>query len=404
MKDAYSLLEAPTLDTDVAAAEELLSRYGPSLVPASIEALRRNVAEEWRPHVSLLVQLVDGCRKAVRLGKASPGRVFLPQTAEQSTHPDIAVWHASMFAGCNHVVEVCTGAGMDTAAIAAVATHVTTFEASPTIAALARGNMRRMGIGNVEVVTDHVPSDAFRTAVATADGLWADPSRRDEAGNRLRHHAEYDPPLGLLATWPPSTMRLGVKLGPVDRMQVDDGAWSMTIIGWHNEARESVYRRIPGEPAQHTVVLPEAGVEWSIEQGKAEIREVQVGDVLVEPHAALIASGALGGFYAQRGIAVGDGRIAYGISRDDPGPSPWYHRFRVEDVQQGIDERHVRQVLRERQWGPGTEFKKRGVDLDPMELHRRMEFTDGGRRGVVFCTRFGTSRLTIYATRITDGT
>lgn len=402
MKDACSLLEATTLEADVAAADELLSRYGPSLVPASLETLRKHVSDEWRPHLSLLVQLVDGGRKAARMGKAAPGRVFLPQTAEQSTHPTIAEWHASMFSGCRHVVEVCTGAAMDATALAAVATQVTSFEANPTIAALARGNLLRMGIRNVDVVTDHVPSDAFRAAVSTADGLWADPSRRDEAGRRLRHQAEYDPPLGLFATWPPSGLRIGVKLGPVDRMPADTSQWSMALVGWHNEARETVYRRIPGEAPLNTVVLPQAGVQWNIVPGVADVRTVRAGSVLVEPHAAIIASGALGGFYAQKGIGVGDVRIAYGIAEVDPGPSPWYQRFLVEDVHSGIDERHIRHIIRERKWGPGTEFKKRGVDLDPMELHQRMDFSAGGHRGVVFCTRFGTSRLTIYAKRIMD--
>ena len=51
-------------------------------------------------------------------------------------------------------------------------------------------------------------------------------------------------------------------------------------------------------------------------------------------------------------------------------------------------------------WGPGTEIKKRGVDIDPMQLHAALVFEQHGSAGVVILVRGSAERWTLYAERL----
>ncbi len=357
-----------------------------------------------RTFVPGIVDLVTGTQRATRLGKAAYGWFFTSTGAEQATHPLIAAHHAARFADCRHVVEVCTGAGIDARALAVVVPHVTTFEADPTLAALAEGNMRRAGIDNVDVVAQAVPSEVFTNAWRQADGLWADPSRRDEQGRRRRSAVHHDPPLGLLTTLPvdEGEFVIGIKLGPGDEVdsQITSG-FTDEYIGLGHEARERILWKGTGI-MRRCVTLVDRGLTWVSppEPGLPTERPPEVGDIIVEPHAALIASGDVGSWFVEQGLDVIDRRIAYGLGRMHVPISPWMQSFVVIDVEEGIDVKRMRRKVRELDWNGGTEIKKRGVSMDPMEVHHALGFpSSSSSAGVIVMTRADSVRYTLYAIR-----
>ncbi|MBL0323554.1 MAG: hypothetical protein IPP80_14530 [Ignavibacteria bacterium] len=105
----------------------------------------------------MIIDVALGTLRAERLGKRRDGWLFTDKMAEQCTHPRIAAHHAVPFTGREHVLEICTGAGLDAAALAAVSGRVTSFEADPIIADITAGNLHRTGITNVDVVRSAWP-------------------------------------------------------------------------------------------------------------------------------------------------------------------------------------------------------------------------------------------------------
>ncbi|MBL0323170.1 MAG: hypothetical protein IPP80_12510 [Ignavibacteria bacterium] len=87
---------------------------------------------------------------------------------------------------------------------------------------------------------------------------------------------------------------------------------------------------------------------------------VPTAEYLIEPHNAIIASGRVGDFFAEIGAAVFDPHIAYGAMNVEPPPSPWYERYRVLKIDQGVSVRRIQESIRELGWGSTTIFKKRG--------------------------------------------
>lgn len=395
-----TLLRSETLAEVVHDLDVVLSLHGADVTPAGVEAARRSAPEAWRLHLPILLDITLGTRRAERSGKAVPGWLFTSVSAQQATHPGIAEHHALAFDTLDHVVEVCTGAGLDTRALAMRARKVTTFESDPVTAAIAAGNLMRTGIRNVDVITARVPGPDYLHAMKTAKGLWADPARRDEAGRRARRGSVYDPPIGLFTTVDARVDVVGVKVGPGDMLDAEVvGRFASEYVGWRDECRERVLWRGLVPPL---VTLPDVGTTWS-PNGTAEPRPETIpmpGAVLVEPHAAVIASGAVDAYFASIGASVIDRRIAYGLCDLDPGPSPLHRRFRIVDVERGIDAKRMQRMVRTRRWGAGTEIKKRGVDIDPMSHHRALEFVDGGPSGVIVLTRGVDERWTIYAERL----
>ncbi len=366
-----------------------LKGAGGGPTPSLIESVRRSHDPFVAASSSLIIDVALGTLRAERLGKRRDGWLFTDRMAEQCTHPLIAEYHAKPFTGLQHVLEICTGAGLDTAAIAAVVGKVTTYEEDEVIADIADGNLLRAGINNVEVVRSAwPPSDAVNN---TYDGVWADPSRRTVRG-RQRSGASYEPSLSSI----PSAPVVGIKVGPGD--DVDTTGYVSEFVGFGKECRERILWR-SSHITVDTVTLVDRQSTW---QANTDLDPFVVpsAEYLIEPHNAIIASGRVGAFFAEIGAAVFDPHIAYGAMNEEPPPSPWYERYRVLKIDQGVSVRRIQESIRELGWGSTTIFKKRGWDNDPEDLRRALSFASGGPPGVVIVMRVGSGHQTVYATSV----
>ncbi|MER6982962.1 protein-L-isoaspartate(D-aspartate) O-methyltransferase [Streptomyces carpinensis] len=123
--------------------------------------------------------------------RATPRAAFVPTGYRSDAYRDvpIPIGHAQVttqpslsammieglgLSGYEHVLEIGTGLGFQTALLARVAADVVTIEMRPDIAAQARRNLARQGVGNVEPrigdgsggVPDRAPYDAVIVSAA----------------------------------------------------------------------------------------------------------------------------------------------------------------------------------------------------------------------------------------------
>ncbi|RPI69285.1 MAG: class I SAM-dependent methyltransferase [Ignavibacteriae bacterium] len=368
------------------------------VTPAMAQRATVMLAEtaELRP---LVLDLAVGTLQAQRLGKGLEGWLFTSRMAEQATHPDIARYHAEVFTGSTHVLEICTGAGIDTQALAAVVGQVTTYEADPATAAVARMNFDASGLTNITVVEEAWTSES--QPPQDVDGIWADPSRRPDANRRSRIAADYLPSLD-------SILRLhhlptGVKVGPGDSIPPwAEERCTSEYIGFGRECRERILWSGIERPKRCATLLPG---HHHLSVSDPAVSDLAVADpavaerYLIEPHNAAIAAGLVPAVFALAGVRPIDPLIAYGIGGEQPPPSPWYEIFEVVRVDTGISERRIRERVGELGFNSRTEIKKRGWDGDPEVLRTKIDFPKTEHPGVILLTRRGDAHLTIYARR-----
>lgn len=384
-------LTSQTIVDDVENVISMLSAEGGQVSASLVDKIRRMHANA--EQAQIVIELALGTSRARFLGKHRPGWLFTRRMAEQATHPAIARYHAQAFRGLGLVLDICTGPGIDAAALAEVAQQVVTVEADEHVCAIAMGNLRRHGLSNVEVVCARWPDVAMSERLW--DGVWADPSRRSE-GKRVFDASQYEPPLGSI----PMAAVVGIKAGPGDTLPPTP--YVSEYIGVGSECRERILWNAGAGDRPLVSLLAADGpiATWTPQPEFAQATPPVVGSggYIIEPHNAIIASGAVGAFFAEQGAGVLDPRIGYGILNQEPSISPWFESYRIISVSQGVSVRRMQEEVQRHGWGSGTVIKKRGWDKDPEAVRRQLRFVEGGGSGVIFVARVGNSHITIFAT------
>lgn len=377
----------------------VLREAGHVVTPSVVESVRRLLPDDQRHLAPTLIDLATGTATAASLGKGLPGWIFTQRSAEQGTLPVIASYHAASLGPAATIVEACTGAGLDTQAFARTGATVVTFEADPLTASVAAHNLR--SFPSVTVVAESVPSKRWLEAIRSADAVWADPSRRRSDGGRARRGTQYEPPLELFASVP-EHIRVGIKTGPGDDLQPPPG-FTSEWIGYGSECKERILWRGIQRADRTVTLIGEDGtaVTWALRVGAGMpyVGVATEGMTLVEPHAALIASGALGAFYAETNIGVMDEHIAYGVTAHADA-SPWYDRYHVVRVDAGANPRRMQEHVLELGWNRDTVIKKRGWGRDPEVVRSHLTFADTDTAGVIIVARVGKGHVTVYGLRL----
>ncbi|MBL7998114.1 MAG: hypothetical protein JNL32_05695 [Candidatus Kapabacteria bacterium] len=382
----------------------LFAEYSGTLPVSQITKLR-SVLNLTHDEFSLVLRLAEGEYHAKRKGKYVEGCLTLREMMEQSTHPGIARRHATQFAGCNHVLELCTGSGTDTRAIAANATNVSTIERNPLYAALAEYGYAQLGICNITQLCGDAAMFLRQTDTIQFDGLWADPERRTEQRRVSTNAHEYQPPLSVIMNVPVRRVK-GIKIAPAITLSdaVLNNQWRREWVGYDTDCREQVLWS--GTAIQDgTVYVAQSEVEWIPTLNTVHAASIVVDSsrhttlqYICEPHPCLIRSGHLQEFYAEKSIALLDEHIAYGCS-DICTQHPlltWFHVHRVlpfsaSNLQQGVSDAG---------WNSSTEIKKRGIEQLPDALHKRIRWAKSDVNGTIICCRAVPHSLLFFCTRI----
>lgn len=369
---------------DAATAELLVGPVGVEALahaaaqpdPASVAAstaLRKRFASELA--AAALSQVVLRARARTKFGDAAKTMFFTSDGLEQATRPAVSAWRAERITDRSvaAVVDLGCGIGADALAYARAGLAVEAVEADPATAVLARANLAALGVGVHRGQAEAYPLGE--------DFAFCDPARRDSSG-RVWRVEQLSPPWEFVQALLGRTQGACVKLAPGLPHQLigeHSAQWVshrgdlVEVCLWSGEGgtREAVL--LPGD---HRLV--------------ANRSRAPVGPVLGylhEPDPAAIRAGALGRLAAHSDAYALDESIAY-LTTDRPVESPWLTSFEVLEVM-AYKEKVLRGWVRQHQIGT-LEIKKRGIEVDPAALRRRLRPA-------------GENQATIVLTPTTDG-
>jgi hypothetical protein len=266
-------------------------------------------------------------------------------------------------------VDLGCGIGTDALAFAAAGLDVVAVERDPGTAAAAAANLGARG----QVICADA-EDVAADLLGPRTAAYCDPARRGARG-RLWQVQDFTPSWDLVTGLLDGTRVAGVKLGPAlphalvpetaEAEWVTAGSETVEVGLWAGRGarpevnaalllpggRLEVPRPTPGEPAPR---LPVGAV----------------GRYLYEPDGAVIRAGGVELLGARLEAWLLDPQIAY-LTADEQVLTPFATPFEVLEVlPYGL--KALRRWVREH--GVGTlEIKKRGLEVDPAELRRRLQ-------------------------------
>jgi hypothetical protein len=384
---------------------ELLSKT--TLSPSMIERLRKEFPICSENILRQAIDIATGTIHARQSGKFSEQYsewLFTRQTFEQSTSDRIAAHHAMRFSSSNSVLEVCTGAGIDTAALSSQCNAITSIEANSEIASIARRNFLHLGIKNITILEGKAEDVAPLILDSTTfDGLWADPSRRKSDGTRKSMSAhEYEPDLEWIMNLPIQGTK-GIKVSPALSMENLPEGWVREWIGYKHECREQILWKNTAI-TDGTVSLVDRQVSWSPKKTGISpfdivvpLKEVQY---IVEPHPCLIRSGYLAEFFQTCTIGLFDHRIGYGISTKLLQSTPFFSSFEIIDYF-NFNYKLLQKRITQLNWNKETEIKKRGFPELPDEVRKKLRFAiNSNECGVILLSQQDKQKIVFLARRI----
>jgi SAM-dependent methyltransferase len=266
------------------------------------------------------------------------------------------------------VVDLGCGIGADALAFVRAGLEVVAVERDPTTAEVARANLG----DHAEVLC----ADAEEVApglLGPGVAAFCDPARRNARG-RLWRVSDFTPGWDLVLGLLDGSRVAGVKLGPalphalvppaVEAEWVTAGSETVEVALWAGPGAE------PGVDV--ALLLPDQRLPVprpTAERPQAALPVGPAGRYLYEPDGAVIRARGVVPLGQSLGARLLDPQIAY-LTADTLVRTPFAVAFEVLEVLP-YDRKALRRWLRDH--GVGTlEIKKRGVDVDPAELRRRL--------------------------------
>ena len=346
-EEALARAEAEADPDSLAAAGRLRQAYGPELAAAALHqaSLRR--------------------RARTKFGDQAGGMFFTRIGLEQATRPEIAAHHAQRLraAGARRVFDLGCGIGSDARACAAAGLAVVAVDLDPATAAIARANL--------DPPATVVCADAetlLLDALSPGDAIFCDPARRTDRG-RLWQVADFRPSWGWVTALLDGRRPVGVKLGPgLPHSFIPGGVEAQWVTHRHDVVEVTLWAGPGAVPDQRSAF------HWPDQQLVTDPTAPALGvrppgRYLYEPDGSVIRSGGMAQVGAALGAALLDPDIAY-LTADELTPTPWATTFAVQEVLP-FDVKIIKAYLRTRGIGR-LEIKKRGVEVDPAALRRRL--------------------------------
>lgn len=324
--------------------------------------------------------------------------LFTEAGLEQATRLPVAALHAQRFrgAGLGYLADLGCGIGGDALAMSALDLEVTAVERDEVTAAIAAYNLAPWS--NAEVVNASVedyPLDGI-------DGVWLDPARRNGASRdgakRLKDPADWSPSLdfafGLARRLP-----TGIKLGPgIDRDLIPGEAEAQ----WVSVGGEVVELALwfgavarPGIRRAATVIAGGGSAELTADADSPDVEVGPLGRYVYEPDGAVIRARLIGDLARSVGGTMLSTGIAW-FSADAAIDTPFASRFRVLESLP-YDVRALKRLVAARSIGT-LEIKKRGVDVNPAELRKKLS-PKGDAAATLILTRVAGRHTALLAER-----
>lgn len=330
----------------LAAASRMRARYAPELAAAALtQATLRRQAR-------------------TKFGDAAAEMFFTRAGLEQATRPEVADHHASRFlqAGVRRVIDLGCGIGSDSMAFVRAGLEVVAVDVDPATAAVAQANLA----GRAQVICADA-SEAAEQLITPEVGVFCDPNRRTEHG-RVWRVEDLEPRWSFVMQLLDGGRAAGVKLGPaLPHSLIPEAAEAEWITHRGETVEAALWSGTGANPGRRSaLIMPNARLIVT-EAPPLPVREL--GRYLYEPAGAVIRSGAIPVLGAQLDAGLLDPQVAY-LTSDQLCSTPFATAFQVRQ-RLPFHLKTLRTWVRQAQIGV-LEIKKRGVDLDPAELRRRL--------------------------------
>ena len=323
---------------------------------------------------------------------------------EQATRAPVAALHAERFraAGLRRVADLGCGIGAESIAILQAGLDPLAVDLDPFTARLAEHNLAVVAAGLGREAPSVRMGDAESIGTAGADAAFLDPARRTAGHTDTRRVAspdDYSPSLRFafgLADEVPT----GVKLGPgLDHDLIPDEAEAQWVSVDGQLVETGIWFGALARPGIRRAALVLRGDERAelASAGPAPDAETRaLGDYLIEPDGAVIRARLIGELAGRLGAGMLSGGIAY-LTADAAEPTPFAQVFRVRE-ELPSKEKELRRALAERGIG-SLEIKKRGADVDPAALRKRLKLR-GPNRATLVLTRAAGRHIALLAERV----
>ncbi len=333
-----------------------------------------------------------------KFGPFAERMLFTEAGLEQATRLRVAALHAGRFqsAGLTRVADLGCGIGGDAMAMAAIDLEVTAVDRDEVTAAIAAYNLAPWP--NATVLNE----EAANVDLGATEAVYLDPARRTAGhGNtsRLTDPADFSPSLDF-AFEVAGRLPTGIKLGPgIDRGLIPDGMEAQWVsvdrevveLGvWSRELARDGIRRSALVLGEHGTAELNAGAD-SVD---AEVGTL--GDFVFEPDGAVIRARLIGDLARRLDARMLSSGIAY-LTADLPTSTPFAACFRVI-TSLPFDEKAIKRELAAREIGT-LEIKKRGVDVDPASLRKKLA-PKGSESATLFVTRVAGKHTALLAERV----
>jgi hypothetical protein len=380
-----ALLDGPGADVLAAACAE----YKPGRELQLVEKLRRRY--DAILVTTAVTQAALRHRAVAKFGADAERMYFTPDGLEQATRTTVgthrAVRLAATLPGAS-VVDLGCGIGGDLISAARAGLRVTGVERDPETAAAARANLAALGLAGQVLV-----GDAESTDLTPYDVVFADPARRAD-GRRVFDHNAYSPPWPFVRELLQRTACVKVAPGiPHDAIPAGVEAEWISDAGEVKEAALWSGALYGGTPRRATLLPSQASVSDA-----PEAEAGPVGQYIYEPDGAVVRAGLVTAVAAAVDGWLLDPRIAY-ISAAKYIATPLASAYEVVE-ELPYKEKALRSWVRSQDIGT-LEIKKRGVDLDPAQLRKKLA-PKGSTSATLIITRIGRDAVAYSCRRVTS--
>jgi hypothetical protein len=326
-------------------------------------ALRRTAAPE---HVAVAVGQAELRRRAVpKFGDLATLMYFTPDGLEQATRLSVSTHRAGRLqaAVTQTVVDLGCGIGGDLLAFARAGVLTAGVDLDPVRVAVAGANLAALGLaGAVQV------ADATTVDTSPFDVAFADPARRTGRG-RTFHADDWTPPWSFVERL--LTRDACVKVAPGIPHALVPHDVEAEWVSDHGEVKEAaLWSGRLATVSRRATVIGDGGLATLTDEDDPGGDVGDLGAFLYEPDGAVIRAGLVTAVAAGVGGRLVDRKIAY-VTSEESFRTPFARSYRVLE-ELPYREKQLRAALRARGIGTLT-IKKRGVDISPEQLRKRLD-------------------------------
>ena len=376
--DAFAWLLTDEGQGILARAVEAAGQDGYDELAVQTELRRTTTAER----VAAALSQAELRRRAVpKFGDLAERMYFTHDGLEQATRLSVATHRAGRLqaAVTQSVIDLGCGIGGDLVAFARAGITTAGVDLDPVRVAVARANLAALELaGAVQ------EADATQVDPSPFDVAFADPARRGGRG-RTFNVEEWTPPWsfveGLLRG------NACVKVAPgIPHALVPHGVEAEWVSDRGEVKEAALWSGRLATVGRRATVIGDGGLATLTEEDDPGSDVGDLGAFLYEPDGAVIRAGLVTAVAAGVNGRLVDRKIAY-VTSDESFRTPFARSYRVLE-ELPYREKQLRAALRARGIGRLT-IKKRGVDVVPEQLRRRLDLHGEGAATLVLTRRSG---------------